>query len=509
MSEAPPCRLASRKRRVAAVAGLVAVTFTVLPVAAFALEDIVVTARKRAESIQEVPLSITALDLEVIERQNISNLSDVARLTAGFTFDEGLGWVDLRPSIRGQSNIRAASEPTMAVFVDGINLPYRSGLNAESLEIERIEVVKGPQSAYFGRGVLSGAVNYVTRRPSVEKTEGYVGVEAATDEMYEVRGRVNLPVTSNFAVAATARYSDFGGFFKNNLTGAETVGGQETKSVVGSALWNVTDDFTAYFRLSYSDEFRNQIPRHIIKTNTQTGAAANQRWYVGEAFTDENLITHNCDTCAGFDRQFTWTTLDLEWDVGFGTISSLTGFSNTKITNDQDSDFEGISPSLPANPPFFNNLRQIIDRDIDVFSQEFRLTSPDEGAFSWLVGAYYYKQEVADSGENVFGIFPNDIFAGVVSQTADVETTAVFGQLGYDFTDRLNASLELRWNRDELSESGELYGNLSETFDNVLPRFSVQFDATDNVMIVCVGGEGLSTRRFQYRTRRGYSHASS
>jgi iron complex outermembrane receptor protein len=473
----------------ALMAGLAATIGTSLPSAGYAqtgsLDDIVVTARRREESLQDIPLSITALDLDVIQEQNISNLRDVANLTAGFTFDEGLGYVDSRPSIRGQSNIRAASQPTMAVFVDGIDLPFRSGLNGESLDIERIEVVKGPQSAFFGRGVLSGAVNYVTRRPSTEETEGYIGVEAASDELYEVQGRFNLPVTDNFALAVSGRYSDFNGFYVNNLTGADTVGGQDTKTVVGSALWQVTDDFSAYLRVSYSDEQRNQMPRHIVPSNVQTGAAPNQVWLIGEARADENKITHNCDTCVGLDRQFTWTTLNLDWDIGIGTLSSLTGFSNTELLNDQDSDFEGISPDAPAGPPFFNNLRQIIARDIDVLSQEIRFTSPDDRPFQWLIGGYYYKQENDEVGESRVGIVPNEISLGPTAQSDEIETTAVFGQISYDFTEQLSASVEVRWNRDELSSFGTRDGEpfpLNETFDNVLPRFSVQYDANDNVM---------------------------
>lgn len=451
-----------------------------------ALEEIVVTVRKRSEALQEVPLSVVAFGGIEIERQKISNLDDLARLTPGFTMDDGFGYLDARPAIRGQSNIRGASQPTLGVLVDGIDLPYRSGLNAETLDIERIEVVKGPQSALFGRGVLSGAINYVTRRPSTDSTRGYVELEAATDGLYEGRASVNLPLSEQFAVALSARYSDSSGFYKNNLTGEETVGGHEFSAVVASALWEASENFTAYLRASYSDENRENPQRHIVPANTQTGARASQVWFIGAVKADPDLITHNCDHCVGLDRQFTWTSLDLEWDVGFGTISSITGVTNTEIHNDQDSDYEGLSPDLPAFPPFFNNLRQIIIRDIDTVSQELRFTSPDDSAFQWLVGSYYYNQENNERGQSRVGIYPNEIAPPFTVQSDETETLALFGQASYDLSDQFTVSAEYRWSQDELSSNGTRDGQpfpLDETFENNLPRFTADYDFSDDLML--------------------------
>lgn len=450
------------------------------------LEEIVVTVRKRSEGLQEVPLSVVAFGALEIERQKISNLDDLARLTPGFTMDDGFGYLDARPAIRGQSNIRGASQPTLGVLVDGIDLPYRSGLNAESLDIERIEVVKGPQSAMFGRGVLSGAINYVTRRPTTDGMKGYVEAEGATDGFYEGRGRVNMPLSDQFAVAVSARYSSSDGFYKNNLTGEETVGGHEFTAVVASALWEASESFTAYLRASYSDELRENPQRHIVPANSQTGASPRQVWFLGKVKADPDLITHNCDHCVGLDRQFTWTSLDLEWDVGFGTISSITGVTNTEIHNDQDSDFEGLSPDLPAFPPFFNNLRQIIIRDIDTVSQELRFTSPDGRALRWLVGGYYYNQENNEQGQSRVGIYPNEIAPPFTVQSDETETLAVFGQASYDLTDRFSVSAEIRWSRDELSSNGTRDGQpfpLDETFENNLPRFTADYEVSDDLMV--------------------------
>lgn len=463
------------------------------------VEEIVVTARKRTESLQEVPLSIVAFNRQTIEQQQISNLDDLARLTPGFTMGDGFGLVDARPSLRGQSNIRAASQPTVGILIDGIDIPFRSGLNVETLDIERVEVVKGPQSALFGRGVLSGAINYVTQRPSLTDANGYAEVEGATDGLYEVRARANIPVSSQFAAAVSGRYSEFGGFYKNNLTGEDTVGGHEFKTVVGTALWQPSDDFTAYLRASYSDEARESPQRHTVATNTQTGALPTQRWFVGKVPADPARISHNCDDCRSLEREFTWTSLDLAWDVGFGTFSSLTGLTNTDLFLEQDSDFEGISPSVPAGPPLFNNLYQIIARDIETVSQELRFTSPEDEKFRWIFGGYYYNQKNNESGNSPVGIKPNQTNPPFVFQSDETETFAVFGQAAFDITDQLTASAEIRWNRDELWSNGTRNGMpfpLNVVYKNYLPRFTLDFNATDDTLLYLTAAKGTKPGGF-------------
>jgi iron complex outermembrane receptor protein len=467
----------------------------VMPAAAqqVSMEEIVVTVRKRTESLQEVPLSVTAFSQESIEQQQISNLDDLARLTPGFTMGDGFGYLDARPSLRGQSNIRGASQPTLGILIDGIDIPFRSGLNVETLDIARIEVVKGPQSALFGRGVLSGAINYVTQRPSLDKASGYAEVEGATGGLFEVRGRANAPLSPQFGVALAGRYSDFKGFFENNLTGKGTVGGHEFKTVAATALWEPSDTFSAYFRASYSDEFRESPQRHTVNPNTQTGALPTQVWFVGKVPADKNLISHNCDDCKSLEREFTWTSLTLDWDVGFGTISSLTGLTNTDINSDQDSDFAGIPASVPAGPPFFNNLNQIIIRDIETVSQELRFTSPEKERFRWILGAYYYDQKNNEAGQSILGVKPNQIIPPFTFQSDETETYAVFGQAAFDLTEQLTASAEMRWNRDELWSNGTRDGRpfpLNEVFKNYLPRFTLDFDATADTLLYMTVAKG-------------------
>lgn len=158
---------------------------------ATALEEVVVTARKRAESVQDVPISIDAIDFDRISQLDISNTADVARYTPALTFDVGALPNDTRPSIRGVNAARG--RPNVGILVDFVDVSSEAmtvaggGITANMrlLDLERVEVVKGPQSVLYGRGAFSGAVNYITRRPSKE-------FEGRVDGDYDEHGTYNL-----------------------------------------------------------------------------------------------------------------------------------------------------------------------------------------------------------------------------------------------------------------------------------------------------------------------------
>lgn len=468
------------------------------PVESGVLEEVLVTARKRVENLQEVPVSVVAISAEQIERRSVNDLADLQKLTPGFTWSEGLSQLDVRPAIRGQSNIRAASQPTVGIFIDGNSVPWRSGLNLQTVDVERIEVVKGPQSALFGRGVLSGAVNYVTQRPG-DEFGGFVEALGASDGRTDVRGRLDLPVNDTLAFAVTARWTEFDGFFRNNLTGRDGVGAEEARSGSAALLFEPSETFSAYLRASYAWEAQAQSAWHVVPSNTQTGPMANQIWFVGKVPVNENLIAHNCDSCAGVDRNTTWVTLNLDWQLGGGTLTSMTAYNKSLVYFDTDTDFSGLSE---ANLPIGflrNNLRQIISRDIDSIGQELRFASDDTKALRWLVGAYYYDEKLDEFGQSINGTILTPAQVPRTPQSSDVTSTSVFGAVYLDLTPRLTATAELRWNKDE-GNVDFIFGGLPRQLDNTweawLPRVSLDFKWTDDVMLYASAAQGTKPGGF-------------
>lgn len=468
------------------------------PVATGVLEEVVVTARKQAENLQEVPLSVIAVGAEQIERRAISDLADLQKLTPGFTWSEGLAQLDARPAIRGQSNIRAASQPTVGIFIDGNSVPWRSGLNLQTVDVERIEVVKGPQSALFGRGVLSGAVNYVTQRPGNE-FGGYLEALGASDGRTDLRGRLDLPASDSLAFAVTARVSEFDGFYRNNRTGRDGVGAEEARAGSAALLFEPSEAFSAYLRASYSWEAQAQSAWHVVPSNTQTGPMGTQVWFVGEVPVNPALIAHNCDACGGTDRNTTWVTLNLDWQIGGGTLTSMTAYNKTLVYFDGDVDFSGLSEANLPVGPLQNNLRQTIDRDIDSIGQEIRYASDPESALRWLVGAYYYDEKIDEFGQSITGTVLTPAQVPRTPLGNDVTSTSVFGSLAFDLTPRLTATAELRWNEDDATTNFIFSGaprELSNTWEAWLPRVSLDFKWTEDVMLYASAAQGTKPGGF-------------
>jgi iron complex outermembrane receptor protein len=463
-----------------------------------ALQEVVVTARKQAENLQDVPVSVIAVSAEQIERRRVNDLADLQKLTPGFTWSEGLSQLDIRPAIRGQANIRAASQPTVGVFIDGNSVPWRSGLNLQTVDVERIEVVKGPQSALFGRGVLSGAVNYITQRPNSE-FGGYAEAVAGSDGLTDLRGRLDLPASETLAFAVTGRWSEFDGFYRNNLTGRDGVGAEETRSGSAALLFEPSETFSAYLRASYSWEWQAQTAWHVVPSNTQTGPMGTQVWYVGQVQADPALIAHNCDNCAGTDRNTTWVTLNLDWQVGGGTLTSMSAYNKSLVYFDGDVDFSGLSEANLPIGALRNNLRQTIDRDIDSIGQELRFASDPTKAVRWLAGAYYYDETVEEFGQSITGTILTPAQVPRTPQTNEVSSTSVFGAVYVDLTPRLTATAELRWNQDEANVDF-IFGNLPRQLDNTweawLPRVSLDFKWTDDVMVYASAAQGTKPGGF-------------
>lgn len=466
---------------------------------ATAIEEVMVTARKKEESLQDIPISVSTLDIEQIQRQGITDLEDVARYSAALTWSEGGSPWDSKPAIRGQTSVRAASEPTTSIFVDGNLVPWRSGLNLQSIDLERIEIVKGPQSAMFGRGVLSGAVNYVTRRPG-DEVRGWVQAEIGARGRTELSGSLDLPVNDDLSFGLSGRWMDMeDGLFDNELTGRDGVAAAAATAGVLSMLYAPGDSFTAYVRASYSNEEQGQPAYHTQPSNTQLGASPRNVWFVGEVPIDESLIAHNCDECDGVERDVTWLTANLDWDLAGGTLSSMTGYNQTDGTFDLDIDYMGLSEADQPVGFLQNNLRQFIGRDITTINQEFRFTSAQDQPVRWLVGLYYYDEQLDEVGASVTGTVNSPEDVPQVEQQYSISAYAAFGAIEWDMTERLTAGVELRASYED-QEVDFTFGGAPETLDDsweaVLPRFTIDYRISDTVMVYAAAAAGTKPGGF-------------
>jgi len=179
--------------------------------------EIVVTARRIEERLQDVPVTVTALTTEDLERQGLNDLTDIAESTVGFNFEQLSGAI-VQPSIRGQTNLRVDSPvQNVAFYIDGVYLQRGYLVDQSLLELQRVEIIKGPQSALYGRNAFAGAVNMVLRAPDLDEIFGKVSATVGTDERYDIRGSISVPIIpGRLAVFGSVSHSQFDGTWRNN-----------------------------------------------------------------------------------------------------------------------------------------------------------------------------------------------------------------------------------------------------------------------------------------------------
>ena len=409
------------------------------------IEEIVVTARKVQERLEDVPLAITAFSEQSIESAGITDLKDVANLTPGLQFYNALGEALPTPIIRGVAPTDILGrENNAAIFIDGVYISGREGLNFSQLDLERIEVVKGPQSALYGRNAFSGAINFVTKRPS-DVFEAKSAMTAGNRGKFSASGSVSGPLidgTLNGRFGMS--YDGWDGSYDDPLHGKD-VGGYTYRTVQGSLLWTPTDTLDILTQAYYSNDDIADSSTTGIQANCEDVSLYNPRLsnaagvpyrtpinsnYCGEIPSmSGNDIPKNI-FAGGENRELLRTSLNIDWDIGVGDISALTGYTDTK--QDGNLDFSrGLGDSVPfvycigtynvicdngnTPTPLKRFYSGVIDREggseTREFSQELRFTSPGTEAFRWSAGAYFYDiRDESRAGQNLLtGTLPPDL----------------------------------------------------------------------------------------------------
>ncbi len=414
--------------------------------------EIIVTARKFTESLVDVPVAITVFDDNFIERAQLESVADLALLTPGFSLREGFGRTGgPRPAIRGMSNVLGA--PNAAFFVDGI---FVSGnITSYQLEnLERVEVIKGPQSALFGRSTFAGAVNFVTRQPT-NNFEGRVKVSVAEFGEYETSAYISGPLVADQVYAElSGRYFTFGGDYRNADSGERNIGEQSSWNIGGKLVVTPTDNFEATLNLGYNRDVDGPYAYGFLGSQnlncfppTITGATGfpffapisssrARGYFCGEIETPEEFA-YNYDEIRdlggyGLERDYFRSSLAMTLNDERGwSITSVTAFNYSESVVGQDNI---LRPSTTANI-------SINGGGVEDFSQELRVQSPPEARLRGVVGGYYYRERDRPG-------FTTNITTGdrLRFDTEDgVNNYALFGFVEVDATERLTLSAEARY----------------------------------------------------------------
>ncbi len=413
-----------------------------------AIEEIIVTAQHREQNIQDVPLSVTALNSDFIERADIHDSNSISVNVPGFTFAEFAPGQALL-SFRGinSADDGAGLDNSIASFLDGVYIGRLAGVNFDLFDLDRIEVLKGPQGTLFGRNAIGGVINIVTQKPSQEFA-AKVGVTVGNEGIFRYQGYVTGQIADGLSGKFVVNHRQHDGFVRNVLLGID-VDDEDQTSFRGQLRWE-TDNMDWVLSLDTMDDQRADPGRFPIDDGAPVLAlAASLNSGLSNPFT-------NASPVEGFtDRQISGGGLQGDIDFSRGTLTTITGVRRV------DSSWELPSIGVPLiggfdldAGNFGTDVIDDIEEEINTFSQELRWTSNLDGRFSYVAGLYYFIEDT--DRQEQFRLDNNSVQDGQVvignewTRTENETTSyAVYGQADYQISEKWNLTLGARWTRDE------------------------------------------------------------
>ena len=396
-------------------------------------------------------------------------VSDVAVETPNFVFTQfNIG--EPVYSIRGigSTNDSAGSDPSVGVFIDDVYIGRTGGMAMELFDLERVEVLRGPQGTLFGKNVVGGAVSIHTQTPSDEFVSRW-GLTVGNYDHLMLRGLLNGAISENVngKIAFSANQRD--GYVENVYDGLDYMD-VDNLSVRGQLLFTPTDNMDILFGLDWSKDDQAGNCRNVnnLALNDPLGLAVLYPPVIA-ATTGGDLRKCASSAPAGQKRDVGGALLRIDWDFNDLNLKSITAYRTADYTWSED------LAGLPVGTTPFNLIDQASE-DSNQFSQEFRLISTDGGDFDWLLGAFYMDEEV-DRAENFIGAFftplaeqgfvllDGDI---VFAQEASTTSYALFGKLDWHFADNWTVSVSGRWAKDEKSIQQAMINQEDPAFDVAL-----------------------------------------
>lgn len=500
--------------------------------------EIIVTAQHRRENLQDVPISMTALGGEALADSNVTSIQDLDGAVPGLVVSKSVSYGLAPISIRGLGGPAGGgsllTEQPVAVYVDGVYVPALGQSVSDFLDLDTVQVLRGPQGTLYGRNSTAGAILLTSKRPGDELALEARGSYGSFDE-FKLSGAFNLPLIEDQLALRVALARNSGGdWAKNTVDGREFGGGSSTSGRV-SVRFTPNSDLTIDL---IGDHSTGRSRPATVQLSTATPIFAGPA--LGTVFAGNPFVRRTDYSSALNDRtvqivgdQFTRSkatnvSLLVDWELGDLTLSSISGYRNFRVSGSQDASVF----TTPATEIAGNSTLQ----KQESFSQEVRLASADAEPFKWTLGLYYFHQET-DAFINItnlqagppvatgFGQF-GPIFTGMPSGTSanfdaqqNLNAYAAFVDATYDISEQLSITGGLRYSRDEKSAAvanlvqtvtptvlaGPILVNAScpsatvdcsKNFENISPRAVVNFKPTEDNLLYLSYSRGFNSGGF-------------
>ena len=470
------------------------------------LEEVIVTAERRQQNLQTVPISISALSEDAIQELRIQEASDISRYNPGVkigTTGQARSSATRIRGIGGAGDGWPGTDSPVGIFLDGVYYGRSADLTVDLFDLERIEVLRGPQGTLYGKNVSAGAINIISQKPS-DTFAGRVEATAGSFNRREFRGTLTGPLSDS--VSAKISYSNMqrDGYTRNDFTGGD-MDDLDRSSVRGQVRWE-GEASSILLAADYSDIDETSKPY----------------FYYGApiaGYSPPAAPEHASVNVDGYFRQTPWSVaLTADHEFGFATLTSISSYRESRYR--QYGDGDGVSLTLGA-PGLLSQYRD----DFDQFTQEVRLASNADGRLSWVGGVYYFRSNESMYITHQLGAAPGstvsvlNIAIGfgpgphitVNEQDNQGTSYAAFAQATYNVVGSLNVTAGLRWTRDSKDGRNATSGqrnislftyptpfsvDLSRSWNAVTPKLTIDFAPLQDVFVYATAAKGFKSGGF-------------
>lgn len=471
------------------------------------IEEIVVTAQRRDQSLRDVPIALSAFTADSIEKNMFRDVSDYMQRTPNASFISNGARSRRQISIRGVTNFLGfVGSSTTGFYVDDFSVAG-STVNPPIMDIERIEILRGPQATYFGRNALGGGISITTRKPDNE-FGGSVMVDYSRFNTIDTEGVLNVPlIDDRLAMRINAKYFESDGNIKN----IHPIGGgndSEYQYIRPSLRFTPTDNLTIDATWQYVGEdvgMREGVPSGVFSTFAgevlypgllpdRTGDGRSDPFIDEVGFFPQNRNRTNFNNPQRVGTNFRNGVLRIDYEPGDLLLTSITGYINSKFYLAGDID--------GGSRDFFNEFRNI---KRDSISQEVRLQNTDDARLQWSVGGIVAEDEGSTwnrtlvGAEQIFGIPEGTVISSTDSEFKS-ESWALFGQVDYALTDTVIVSVGGRYSEEKIrtnviGQTGvqETVVSAQDTFTDFSPRFALNWTVSDEVSVYGTVSKGFKS----------------
>lgn len=470
------------------------------------MEEILVTAQRRAESLQDVPVAVTAFNDEQLARLQVVETLDITRLVPNLigANNTGLGTANTY-SLRGLNNTEsiATFDPPVGSYIDDVYVSRQNANNFAMFDIERIEVLRGPQGTLFGRNTTGGAVNVILKKPA-EEMGGFLEAGYGEFDRLSIRGSIDIPVNDRFLTKLSAYYIEDDGFVDNVTTGEDGINSDENFGVRGAFRWLIDEDITWDLAIDYVDQDHAGLLNFDIPGDgnsdriTATGLGRLTGLVSGEK---QNFDLGN--------RVESWSlTSNFQVGTPWGELSFITGYRNL----DQQFNLDFFNGPFPTGVFTIAN-----DGEHNQFTQEIKLSgSMMDDKLDFVTGIFYINEENQTDFADIFTIdigIPSGLPLVLIDRDLEnnAEAFAVFTQFDYHVNEQLTLTAGIRWTDEEKDvsylpnqnpfalnrfDTGDIEATGTPTSQSEriwTPRVALEFQATDDVMLYASATRGFKS----------------